>query len=83
MSPALALRAALFCAALYPDEPTPRTAARLALALTGRDARQGVALRKSLVSCLFTGRRTGLDVGAALQGGFRDDGGDLVLGGTS
>lgn len=62
--------------------PTSRDATRCALTLTGASERQGVALRKSLASCLFTGRRTALDVGAALSGGLRDDGGDLVrLGG--
>lgn len=79
MSPLAAAHTRLACA-----PPTSRDAARCALSLTGLGARQGRAMVRSLASCLFVGRRhaESLDVGAALSGGARDDGGDLVrLGG--
>lgn len=83
MTPFRALRSALAVDTSLDDETPARDAAICALTLTGRDARQARAMRRSLTSCLFVAGRT-VDVGAALNGGVRGDDGDVLrIGGAS
>lgn len=83
MTPLRALRSALAVDTSLDDETPARDAAVCALRLTGRDARQAKAMRRSLTSCLFVERRT-VDVRAAMSGGVRGDDGDVLrIGGAS
>ena len=75
MSPVAAARARLACAPRADRDPVVIALSRLGWA-TGR------AVRESL-KCALRFRGTPVDVGAALSGGRRDEGGELVtLGGS-